>query len=349
MIRLAGGSHTYKDGTTFTETIITESHNGWYYKPDAIRTEAEIRTGRNKAFSRRNGYNDGLTYLLDAAQAHHDGRDWEVPVKNTAPAARPDTVRNNSLSAAFQHPTFGWITLSISAREGSGYRDKGTFSITWRIGGSSLLMWFMDHKVDRYNNTDKPKSESVGKNKELISKYMKAFSDDPYGEVMRHVKPSFIPFDPPNLEGLDFKEKGFNDLEDEGTWSTSSGHGLFYLEGVIEEIFQSEVAWGGMRKLFEALTFVGFKVHPIWSYGARGYRDEQLKGIEIVVPKQDNMHAHSITIHATNPQVSIECGYQQDEERWMDREKRKAAEAIIAMTQSLETTEWELGLGGDNE
>jgi hypothetical protein len=157
---------------------------------------------------------------------------------------------------------------------------------------------------------------------------------------------------PPDLSGQAFKKNTdeysqydrFDSIPAGEVRSTSSGNGLFFRKGEIEQVLEDSVNWEAVRGLFGALEFVGYQVKAQLTYNPLDPRNRILTGISIEIPEQDGMEAHTVNIHATNPQVSIECGFQQDEDKWIDRKKRQAQEQILELTRDLEPIEYSIEL-----
>lgn len=69
-----------------------------------------------------------------------------------------------------------------------------------------------------------------------------------------------------------------------------------------------------------------------------------LSGIQIEIPKQGEMEAHTVNIKSENPQVTIKCGFQRDEDKWIDMKKRQAQEQMAELTRDLEAIEYTIEL-----
>jgi hypothetical protein len=360
-LRSQAGSLVYADGTTYTPPMILRSSNGWIYKPDDIRTKQEIASGRNRSFDRSNGESEASDYMVRVLREHHIGRSWEKPISATSSVSRPASVYGDSLAVSWQDTTFGWVTVSLGiVKPGAGgySAPKDKYALTYCIHGSVLLGWLVNREVNQGSGYY---SEEVRVYVDDMSNQVGEFIEDPYGVVTSALNAQngtgsvvfgsnehkgFDEFlSPPSFESEQFGKDDALDYDDvPQTFSTSSGNGLFYKKGIIEEVFKSEVHWDALNKLFGALEFIGFEISPQWTYGTRGYNDMSLSGMTIEIPKQGEQHEHTVYIDAHNPHVKIECGYMADETRWIDRKQREAREQMAELEDALETIEYEIEL-----
>jgi hypothetical protein len=227
--------------------------------------------------------------------------------------------------------------MSIEQRE-----DK-TFEVTHSLVGNILLDWLYNRQVD--NSRYRRGQWSNSTDYQTINRHIEAFMKDPYGVVTTTLNMDFDHLlDPPDLSDMDYKkDRSYSsiDFDDERKFSESSGNALFFKEGVIQEIFQSESNWETVENFFDALKFVGFELKASWSLGSRGYDDRKLSGLMIDIPERDGQAGHTISINAQSPHVDIECGYQADEDRWMDRQQRQAVEQMADLEELLKPEKYD--------
>ena len=344
MIRSPVGTLVYTDGEIFAPPVILRSSNGWLYKPDEMRSDDDIRLGRNRSFPRRDAEYAAGNYVESVIVKHHEDRNYEKPVSSTGENSRPNTPYGDELCASFYDKTFGWVDLTMEINE-SFAADNPRWEIVYEVKGSSLLEWLSNKKVTMRHGGG---GWSTLKRYETTHIHIQDFIDDPWGTVTSFLEiPNFEGLlDPPDLSDLPYTKnhQWDDDDRDNGIFSASSGNALFYKKGVIEEVFQSDTNWETVEKFFDALKFVGFSLKPTWSYGNRGYSDMKLSGLVIEIPKRDETHGHTIYIDATNPHVRIDCGYMRDENRWIDRKQREATKQMAELEDALQTFEYEIEL-----
>jgi len=313
---------------------ILVSGNGWVYKPDELRTEHEIRKNLNKTFDRSNGAYEARSYLQSKTEEHFSDRNWEKPIFADDPK-QPSRGHYDSLSVAWLDSVWGWVTSSIRIQQ-----DKGL--VTYSIDMHELAGWMMGKKANSRHRF------LIEVGKKDIPRAVNEWVQDPwnvptnlmdYGDRWDEV------FDtPPLFTDLTFKdeEEWYQPDSPLKVVSLAAGNGLYYRKGVIEKVFASQHNWEQLNELFSALEFVGFTVRPRWSY--LNYTEKYLTGITIDIPEQKGMHEHSIIMHANNPHVVIKCGYQHDDERWLDRKQREAVEQMADLERDLEVVSYEIEL-----
>jgi hypothetical protein len=339
----------YADGEVFSPPVILTTSNGWVYKPDELRSDDDIRLGRNKSFPRSGGDYEARAYVEKVLTEHHAARDFEKPVSSTIFNTYPERPWGDQMMVSFWDEVFGWITLSldIDERKDAG-NDVGLYDVTYSVMGSKLLGWLSSKKVDHQRGGA---VQNVVKNYQTIQPHVKEFMENPWIAVTMvenefgHISYDGL-LDQPDFEDLAFpKDVQWSAVEDDyDPYSASSGNALFYRKGVIEEIFESESNWKSVEHFFSALKFVGFEMRATWSYGSRGYNDKTLSGLQITIPKQGNELGHTISIQAHNPHVSVDCGFEQEEGRWVDRQQRKAVEQMADLEKELKTFDYTIEL-----
>jgi len=356
-LRSRAGTLTYADGTVFSGPVLGQSHNGWIYKPDELRTPQEIRSGKNKSWPRGEGREKGNEYVQSVLQDHFESRKWEKPAKATQTSTSPAHISGDSLTASWNDPTFGWTTCSISIVDLSRRSENPPYySITWRLSGNELMVWLLKQRVDNDSGVT-----SIGATVNTHTEppeFVKEFIKDPFRTTVDRITADlgyetgvFDPyFDPPEeLKDGDYKPTKSADWYNDVVVHGSYGNGLFYKQGVIEEIFQSEQNWDALQVFFDALSFLGFRVNTSWTAGSRGWNDKSLSGITVVIPEQGDMHRHVLRFEATNPHVDIDCGYVEDDARWLDRKQREATEQMAELERALETFDFEIDMEGKND
>ena len=346
------GILTYADGTTFQAPVIMSSNNGWFYKPDEMRTEREIRRGLNRSFPRKSGSYDSEQYVEKALREHHILRNWEKPVEDTNRKNSPRSGRyGDSLTASFFDVTFGWVSMTMHIRKDRPRKSHNELDVgtSFSITGSALLGLLLDKQVENNGDWSAQSSEEF---RARVSEQVQAFMEDPFGIIQAwfptHNLDKYL--SPPDFSDEEYaRDADWDKHVHETIFTDSSNNGLFYRKGVIKEILQSQVHWEKVKLFFEALEFVGFTIKPSWSFGYGNYTDRTLNGLTIKIPERGEQHQHTIDINASNPYVTIECGYMRDEERWLDRKKRESIEQMADLEDSLKTFEYEIELMERNE
>lgn len=352
MISSLLGAFSYADGTTFTQEPIHQSNNGWTYKPESLRTEKEIRQGKNKVWPRDTGPTDARDFLRVELIAHLESRNWETPIHNSDNRTSPAYIRGDSLSVAWYHRVWGWLTLTIRIRQRDGTIEH-EFAVP-ALAKTLLKKKLPDHV---YGSGHSIKYDKGVKD---IQRHVNAFIADPWSSFTSDLGQytdadwTRVFGEIPNMSGLEYTkdDKDFAGYQQRravnlhgDVVSTSNDNGLFYKRGVIEAVYSSQNNWDALNELFTALEFTGFIVKPLWHWGgADSELGRQLQGITITIPKQDGMAAHTVDIQADRPHVTITCGYQDDEDRWVDRKQREAVEQMAVMQQDLESIEYEIEL-----
>jgi len=345
MIRPPFGEVLYADGTKFSQEPIQVAQNGWVYKPDRIRTPEEIKRGKNKVWPREEGYAPAQKLLKDEWIQHFNDRKWEVPVA-TANGTKlyAEALYGDALTVTWVSKQWGWAALGIRI-----YQDRQ--SITVHVMVSDLAAVFLTKNVDRSSGNFQWEYQVSD-----IPKKVRAFISDPWKIVMASAGKNFedrfveVVGTPPDLRNLEYADEGFNRRERSDMLTvgeiktTSAGNGRYYQKGVIEQIFEKDHNWKALNELFDALRFIGISVKPNWSYRNTEYSNRRLSGIEIYIPEQEGMSEHSIYLNSESPQAKISCGYQNDEDKWIERKQREAVEQFAELTRDLSPIEYEIEL-----
>lgn len=349
MHRSPFGELVYADGSTFSPPYI-ESNYGWDYKPDMLRTESEIRQGKNKCWPR--GSDDASRWLKGHIRDHFISRGWEMPVKASVYRDTVYSTHSDSLAVNVFVQPYGWITLGVSIVQ----LPMGDTRVTYQLSGPQLLGYLVQREVDTGSHGWSTTKAETHTSKNAVMKAVDGFIRNPKEAVIPRLAELWDKYDfsdrvlklPAdelmNLEYLrDNTPNHKTDVILEPISATSSGNGLFYRQGVIEKVVQDESNWETLQHFLEALSFVGYQVQPRWEYDWQT-KDNTLRGVKIEIPKQGDMSAHTVHINAQNPMVSITCGFQQDEERWVERKQREAAEQMADLMDALEPSSYEIEL-----
>jgi len=343
------GAITYADGTEFKQPVIVQSSNGWTYKPDSLRTEKEIRQGKNKVWPRGEGSYDATNWYWDDIEAHFTETNWKVPLHVDQRIGTPHQSYGDSLCVAWYTKLWGWLVLSLVVNQGNS-------SLTYELGLPKVAKMLLSKEIDRHDRGH------MGK---VYMKYevqainpanrVKAFMNDPWVQFTQHnesLEWDEVLGTPPDIGDQPFKK----DDEDFGAYdrhnttpvgevrSSSGDNGLFYRKGVVEKILQSHHNWEALNELFNALQFVGFEIRPQFTYNYLAPRDRTLIGLTIEIPGQDGTDEHTVHMNAANPQVNVVCGFQRNEDKWVDRKKRQAQEQMAELTQDLAAIEYTIDL-----
>ena len=340
---------TYMDGTTFELPQIQQSSNGWTYKPDAMRTEWEIQRGKNKVWPRTEGHHEAKEWYWKQIEAHF-AKNKDVPLLIEGKVKAPNSQSGDSLNVCWNTKLWGWISISLQVDQ----RDSLlTYTIVVPDVAKILLAGVTSHNTSQYDHRSYISYE-VGATH--ISDRVKAFIEDPWESIKQFAESlewdRVLGTPPEAVRGQDYKKDHENynahDRHDSTPTgevrSTSSGNGLFYRKGVVEKITRNHHNWEALNELLSALQFTGFTIKPRFTYNYLDRNNEILSGVTIDIPPQDGMEAHSVSIEATNPHVTVTCGFQQDEDKWIDRKKRQADEQLAEMTRDLAAIKYEIEL-----
>ena len=359
------GTLLYADGTQFRLPYINRSSNGWVYKPDVLRTEWEIKRGKNKVFSRSEGDSEARNFLVRHLTEHFEERKWERPAVVDNPNRRPPTAGGIAYSIAWQDSVWGWVGVSLRITPSSDRWSDGKAVVRYDIHSHTVADILIFKQVENYPSSDgliASNAFSKEDEKEQVPRAVQAWKADPWNETIAALGESGLRareyFDEPGpgIKRVEFDGKDAYEAErsglgvdDDGFYSQQGGNIRFFEKDVIKSILSNEHNWEALTELIEAFKFCGFdiRVREEWDYSQR--RQKKVSGFEIEVPKQGERHAHTLKVSSSNsdPRVEIECGYEDDERLWIERKQRQAVDQLGVLERELSTFEIDLGSGGN--
>ena len=380
MTKLSGvAGIVYANGDTFQLPEIRHSGNGWVYKPDSLRSELEIKRGKNKVWPRTTGDRDAGEFLVRELERHFNSRNWEKPSAITNPVENLSTTHGPHYKIGWNDPVFGWTGVSLQIQPSdNGYRNSSG-KVTWELNTHVIAEMLLDQSVSHadtgrwvgYDGSAK-RNHSMSFNRgdderEGLAKAVKAFKADPWGSVIKQiteddpttynnlVSSSIHP--PPGIKQVTYESNkdgkslyeaartGIG-LDDNGFWSEIGGNADFFEAGYVEQVLKDSLNWVALSELVKALRFCGVQVsvESQWEF-ENGERVSTVSGFTINIPKQGEQHHHNVRITSTNadPRVEIECGYENDERLWVERKQRQAAEQMRSLETELTTVDWLVG------
>lgn len=350
---LPTGKLVYKDGTTFSLPKILVSSNGWVYKPD------EIATPKSKTWPRGTGPQDARQWLETKWKQHIEGRNYEIPtrIESDYRGSGWREPMYDTLQASQWTEPWGWIHISLRFIKPTTMRvaiEVPVVAHTW------VTRTFYDGPLSKDLITSGPEPyegelpfpPTAGTFQSEAAKFVK----DPYAYVEEHLPTlhlDTLQLDRYLLKGLNYTSLERPDtstwppIKPEGpdTYGASSGDGSLYLHGVIDGVLGDPATWENAERLFQVFRFAGYAIAPMYSYGA----DKNLVGIEIGIPKQGNVEAHSVVLKANYPHLIVDCGYEKNREKWMDHQKREAEVAMHALLTDMSNDEYTYEIGGQND
>ena len=363
----------YDDGTIYEPPQMMKSWNGYYYKPDDIRTDPEIRSGRSKTFGRRTGEDEAKEYLNKHILTHFKSRNWEVPsrVIGAVPQTFNSGMRRSTrygasyMDFAFLLEPFGW----------AWYRVTVDSAVRHSLKVPALAAAFYAQSFQRVNVRDSVlvqewTSDDVG------DYDWQGFAEDPWGHVMGawrkwdgsllegigRLPLERIPAPPPPKGWIDEKE-----IETDTFRYERIGNADLFIPGQAQKILKASESVEAMLRTAEALTHLGFDMNVIYgsisksavhgmsgqgtdgsyqSFSDRAYGVVSVpSGLQIEVSEEGG-HSHTLIINSdADVPVQVRCSYKDEESAWIRREKQKALEAMTDIESEL--AQYEITLGGN--
>jgi hypothetical protein len=294
--------------------------SGWYYRPAAARTDRELASDTNKTFGRssngRRNAEDWLrTFYIQKIEPH-----LQLPI---LAIDRPFQFReltrvSNDALVAFGtlDPVWGWFGVGYSTatvRRNSERKDDAVKIASTGHPGQKLSMegfWPTGYDTTEFEY------QSYGPNN--------------LREAQQHIArlvqqvPDWR--DMPDDEWVQDGNKAYY-LRKEGKWCADDTTPRdIVLKGL-----------PGLRDTFQAMRFLGVDVTERFSYTGDSRTIPILNSLTIHFTAKElasndphhNNFGHIIYI--TSGGASIRCGYVEDEERWVEHEKRQAQQQLIDM------------------
>lgn len=319
---------------------------GWTYRPDEARTEKEIRQNTNRTFGRgHDGRNDGREWLRQHLQTQLDKADWSAPASTTLEFYTPH-VSSSGVSVVYQHPVWGGNVLSLKLTR---ITDSQRATISWE--GPAMQTWWGTKTVQTDNfHTSEHKTIAEhhilnlteAKSYDLVGQFM----DKPIATANRYL-PTFLV---ENESVLDWPDhSGISKLTEiaPDVSGLCSADMIFWRNRKVAEAVITD-SMGQFELLSKAFSHLGVSIR----FGSRYHYDEQgkydynrrqLTDMTIDIPQSQedsNKMGHKIVMQVDRG-ISIECGYQEDEARWQESEKRNAAKWLQELTQESTPPQYE--------
>jgi hypothetical protein len=337
----------------FVPPVIVQGNNGWVYRPDEARTPEQIARGTNKAFPRSNGYSHAATWFENYLRDGIAARGWEVPTSIEKPEQNP-RYATDSLSVAYKTQPWGWVSLMLHVgeqRNYSRYDSANDLIASYSMRFHDAVLWWEEQRLDGSRMT-KFSHTTVLKSRKHAHQTVKAFMDDPWYEASK-----FLPLSeklleilkPPieDLRNLPYPDDGDDEHDVKDIVSRSNGSMKFWKVGEIEKIMSKDVNWEALRDILGAFKHLGYQVSVQKSH-QWNENQASINAVEVTIPKDPkDRRANREVDHKvkfTPAGISIECGFEKDEAKWLERETRKAREAMSLMAEELGVTEFTIEL-----
>lgn len=354
MMRAATGWIRWGATDLFTPPAIIHGNNGWVYRPDEARTPEQIARGTNKAFPRKRGYEHAADWYEKYLTNALSSRNWEVPSGIEKPVVEP-RYASDGLTVAYKSQPWGWVSMMLNISERSYTRwDEGGITATYTMQFHEGVDWFVRKGLSYQSRGHLSAGKSLPTRK-AAHKAVVAFMENPWEEcslVLQISQRTREVLNPPveDLMGLpyphDLKDHE-HDTEDIVSWA--NGSIKYWKDGQIEKTMAKEVNWEAVNDLLGAFKHLGYTVSVVKSHN---WDDNiaHIKGLEVTIPKDPAGRTeaakqvdHKFTFTRTG--ISVTCGFEHDEAKWLERETRKAREAMSLMEKELgETTEFTIEL-----
>ena len=337
------GDIEFSDKVAHIDPILT-SQNGWVYKPAGLRTAAEIKSGKNKAWPRGQGYSEAHAYIKDWFQRQITSRNWELPISvERVPERPPYLGHRDALQVSFRDPLWGWVAVRLTT--------LGNDAVRVTLNAHELAMMYLNRDVTTtpvatYKGVD-VKEVSVDRDfptSEAMREYVVKWMQNPW-EISRDELGSQgfsrnrlnLIFTPPKLKGLQWENRKKWENADHTIETETSGNAVFFQQDVVRKVFRNDLAWDDLIKIFDAFRFLGYSVRI--TYAGKNMLSDEIAGINVYVPANANDDTnelgHGIYFDVENGEIAIQCGYHDDETLWLERQKRKAAEALVQIEKDL--------------
>jgi hypothetical protein len=349
------GMVTFQDGSTMDVPVISGSVNGWVYKPDMLRTKQEIASGRNRAWPRGSGFASAEEWMQDYIERQFSSRNWEYPAAVEKIIEEPDVgIRYNTdgLSVSWFTDLWGWVTLSLSVTDpskntyGQSKAPEGPRTLVYKLILHEIGLWCLNEEITRVSKSwagAETDEITVERTLELanVRGAVVAWMENPMAQTIPRLQHHYTKslgdlVSPPDLTHLKFEGANAPQNIEESIVTNSAGKIKFYKAGEIQKILKKDVAWDELRSLFDAFRFLGYglRVHTGYSSGS----EDIVHSISIEVPPEvgvNNELGHTVIIDANRGNISFECGYMEDEQRWIKRQTRIAKDEMEQLEEDL--------------
>ena len=338
----------FDDTDLFQPPAIHSSGNGWVYKPDEARTPHEIKRGLNKAWPRER-YNNSEKpneWLSNFVQSGIEARGWKLPTKIERPALSQPLISGNVFMVTWFDDLWGWQGISLEINDGrSRYYNNQGMSATYRLHLHSATEWWRKQRVESGSNgngrglTTNSNGIKID-NREDMRVLAARWVADPWNETAKHFEGYYELIRPPveEMQNLDYpKEREDND--DHNVHAFTSGNAAFWLRGTIDQVMTKDVAWKALQQLVEAFKFTGYEVRVDTNY-TYANDGQEITGIKIEIPTDINNVKSRHTdhsFHITPEGITVECGFVDEEKRWIERETRMARDHMALLEKDLFT------------
>lgn len=333
---------------------VIHTSSGWVYRPDEARTPEQIARGTNKAFPRSGGYNAAADWFEDFLEQNLRARNWEVPSGIERPTLEP-RYASDGLTVAFKVEPWGWVSLHLTINERSYSRyEDGSLNATYSMRYHESADWFVHRNLNRQNRGNMQAGTGLP-SRDQAHKVVVEFMEDPWNSAAKHMDMQGLRrvLNPPieDMMGLPYRHDLGDDYEHdtESIVSRANGSVKFWKKGEIQKTMAKEVNWNALQEILGAFNHLGYKVAVTKSHSWDN-NIAHITGMEVHIPKDPagRTEASRQTDHKfkfTSTGIDVTCGFEKDEAKWLERETRKAREAMSLMEKELgETTEFTIEL-----
>lgn len=356
MMRASTGWIRWGDTDLFVPPAVITGNNGWIYRPDEARTAHEIARGTNKAFPRKDGYNHAHSWYEDYLRSNLNARNWEIPTGIEHPTTEP-RYASDGLTVAYKTKPWGWVTLQLVVRERNTTRwDEGGISVAYAVVFHQAVDWFAKHSLEPSSRGAFSDANEVG-SRDGAHRAVVAFMENPWEQCVKYLHisndyrevlspPAEDLMNLPYPHDLDYDDQE-HDTEDIVSWG--NGSAKYWKTGEVAKTMAKEVNWVALNDLLGAFKHLGYEVAVVKSHNWDA-DIAHIKGLTVTIPQDPTgiSEAHKQVDHKfkfTATGIAVTCGFEHDEAKWIERETRKAREALSLMEKELgETTEFTIEL-----
>jgi hypothetical protein len=345
----------FKNGHMLTIPKI-QSYGGWVYRPNEARTQSDIDRAVNKTFSRTTKTEAPTAWMRQWFQNNLDRLGWpEIQLVEKAHGEWEAPSTTQGMQVAFNHPNLSWQSLRLVIEKDSEEPGYVNLQLAW--GGLNIQQWYNTRRVPQdisYSNPILTQELGLITKKRLLPntayEFAARFGHNPVKVAKQHWASFPVDTSPPmNWDAVEPQKSRY-------------GRATSYEQepGVVLSTDQSHVFWRNrkhakrvlikseatLRELASALDHHGvvasLQTSVIYDRSSEDYGKSYLDTARFTIPpSSDDANRLGHTFEFTQRGMAITCGYQEDEEKWEEMQKRHMTDWIAEMKDSLTIDEYE--------
>lgn len=317
---------TWANGETLMIPITYSSWNGWWYRPK------EARINKKKTFGQTSvGQRAAREWFIHFVKMQFGRRNWEIPT-SVSPKSTPKPY-GHAIELEWTHPLWGTTHVGVDGERYSSCVTVTANPIAFLYAGIDPGQVITAKGVVDLGTA----SVQLREKNETYTSALQRWAKDPLRATIDvlgdKIARLFELVEFPHLQEVTPEEAGT--FQQDGVKVTSNGTAHLYFERANKLAIIAGI--DGILNFVDAMPFhhVTAKILTTYLTGQGAVPT----GIEFVIPAmegekgRDHDHLFQITMSG----VTVKCGYVEDENRWVDHQKRHAADVLKSMM-SIETT-----------